>query len=723
MEVYYSILPKVNLALHGTAAQETTYSDAYGTSYNASLAVEGPANNNWADGCSSTAAGQPTQWWRMSFSKLVYITNITYYLRSDTAERMNGFRLYFANGSMYLQTELCFVDKGYQAFQNLIHSVDCDLSPTKNVYFFNRNTYVELCYIEINEDSVQNIEPEIITKTNTKQKMSSLAPAKDPCHTDEFSDSNFMYLAEPIHESNRDLTLPKLSSKTKKRQFVTIPEDSIDTFVLDQENKNTSRKTQSDIQSLQQFLVTKLETREIYSIPPHELNQILCQFLISVRKDDGNQYEPASLKGTKSLRDQRDIPQMAWANPENELKCPVHAYKLYKSKRPLKYSNPTDPFYIQENTNREKSGLWYKSQPIGINKLGKFMKKMATAADTNLPVGIHKVYCSNTTDAWTDGILLYNAEYHNNDTTVFAICKYIIYIHPIVNGNSNIDICEIEIGGCPYGKYGDSCQLTCPKNCKGTCDLITGNCSFGCSVGWLACDMGKFGNQCLRDCSVNCLSSCNHMTGKCTTGCKKGWEGFNCTEECSNGNYGWNCTETCDGCIVNECNHINGVCKIDSFCKPGYVYGKYCNAKCEAWHLELIALRCVTVLKYHATYLLVSVQMMAAKRDGKVIHVIKNVYLAILVLIAPTYVSLASTSLVIFFEGNCRVGCNDGYRGRKCDMPEIRQDIDNSHSKSDNQHYDDVMKMEGVSTYQDLAKQTVTESNDYDQINNAYGNQ
>ncbi|VDI00678.1 Hypothetical predicted protein [Mytilus galloprovincialis] len=336
---------------------------------------------------------------------------------------------------------------------------------------------------DIIEDGVQNIEPEIIvTKTNTKQKMSSLAPAKDPCHTDEFSDSDFMYLAEPIHESNKDLTLPKLSSKTKKRQFVTIPEDCIDTFVLDQENKNTARKTQSDIQSLQQFLITKLETREIYSIPPHELNQILCQFLISVRKDDGNQYEPASLKGMlcsfdrylrhhnygyqisksaefskvkdvltakqvelkklgkgnghkkaetlcdedieklfqsgeigddnpttllhtvwffntiyfglrgvtehhqmtwgdvkivrdtssgleylqmnerntktrtgKSLRDQRDIPQMAWANLENKLKCPVHAYKLYKSKRPLKYSNPSDPFYIQENINREKN--------------------------------------------------------------------------------------------------------------------------------------------------------------------------------------------------------------------------------------------------------------------------------------------------------------------------------------------------------------------------------
>lgn len=52
--------------------------------------------------------------------------------------------------------------------------------------------------------------------------------------------------------------------------------------------------------------------------------------------------------------------------------------------------------------------------------------------------------------------------------------------------------------------------------------------------------------------------------------------------ECNKGTFGLNCTKTCNGCIVNECNHINGVCKIDSVCKPGYVYGKYCNeSKCD----------------------------------------------------------------------------------------------------------------------------------------------
>lgn len=57
------------------------------------------------------------------------------------------------------------------------------------------------------------------------------------------------------------------------------------------------------------------------------------------------------------------------------------------------------------------------------------------------------MYCSNTTDSWADGTVLYNADYHYNDIGVFAVCKYIIYIPPIVYGNSKIDICEIEIDG------------------------------------------------------------------------------------------------------------------------------------------------------------------------------------------------------------------------------------------------------------------------------------
>ncbi|XP_052067777.1 uncharacterized protein LOC127707279 [Mytilus californianus] len=149
-----TVTAQINLVLNGTAAQETTYIDGAGIAYNANLAIEGPANNNWGDGCSSTADNQSKTWWGFFLPKLVYISRVNIYLRNDVPARMNDFRLYLANGSIYSQSELCYRDRLKQSYYNLNQSIDCDNSPTKNVYFFNRNgmnTFIELCYIEIYE--------------------------------------------------------------------------------------------------------------------------------------------------------------------------------------------------------------------------------------------------------------------------------------------------------------------------------------------------------------------------------------------------------------------------------------------------------------------------------------------------------------------------------------------------------------------------------------------
>ena len=61
------------------------------------------------------------------------------------------------------------------------------------------------------------------------------------------------------------------------------------------------------------------------------------------------------------------IAQRVWANKVDPSRCPVAAYKLCKSKRPIKYCNPDDP-----------SALWFKSQPVGVHKRSKFMKTVAT---------------------------------------------------------------------------------------------------------------------------------------------------------------------------------------------------------------------------------------------------------------------------------------------------------------------------------------------------------
>ncbi|CAC5421816.1 Tyrosine-protein phosphatase non-receptor type 5,Receptor-type tyrosine-protein phosphatase R,Receptor-type tyrosine-protein phosphatase S,Receptor-type tyrosine-protein phosphatase eta,Tyrosine-protein phosphatase non-receptor type 7,Receptor-type tyrosine-protein phosphatase N2,Tyrosine-protein phosphatase non-receptor type 12,Receptor-type tyrosine-protein phosphatase delta [Mytilus coruscus] len=206
-------------------------------------------------------------------------------------------------------------------------------------------------------------------------------------------------------------------------------------------------------------------------------------------------------------------------------------------------------------------------------------------------VGNFTLRCSNTTDYLTDGKVIHTGEHINKNIQVFGICKYIIYIPSILDGISRIDLCEIEIVGCPFGKYGDDCELSCSKNCAGPCDLVTGNCMFGCFDGWIGvhckqgCDLGFYGSQCLRNCSTRCLSKpCNHVTGECHGGCQKGWTGFNCTTECESGKFGWNCLETCDGCKANACDHINGICSDTSGCKPGFLFGIYCNKTCEDWH-------------------------------------------------------------------------------------------------------------------------------------------
>ena len=100
-----------------------------------------------------------------------------------------------------------------------------------------------------------------------------------------------------------------------------------------------------------------------------------------------NEYIQMNERNTKTrtgtdVKNKREIPQRAWINLNDQTRCPVEAYKLYKSKRPVNFSKPEDPFYIQANTNLNESTRWYKSQIVGVNKLGKFMKIMAEKSGT-----------------------------------------------------------------------------------------------------------------------------------------------------------------------------------------------------------------------------------------------------------------------------------------------------------------------------------------------------
>ena len=64
---------------------------------------------------------------------------------------------------------------------------------------------------------------------------------------------------------------------------------------------------------------------------------------------------------------------------------PVAVYKLYREKRPENMLSDDAPFYLAVNHTRKKDSTkkWFKSAPVGSNKLKTLMKTMASKANLN----------------------------------------------------------------------------------------------------------------------------------------------------------------------------------------------------------------------------------------------------------------------------------------------------------------------------------------------------
>jgi hypothetical protein len=84
---------------------------------------------------------------------------------------------------------------------------------------------------------------------------------------------------------------------TENPRFLPIEEDDIDRLLDEQKNKRTKVKTEGHMRLLKEFLSTRGEVRLPENIPPKDLNKLLSLFFLSVKKTDGTDYEPGSLKG------------------------------------------------------------------------------------------------------------------------------------------------------------------------------------------------------------------------------------------------------------------------------------------------------------------------------------------------------------------------------------------------------------------------------------------
>ncbi len=65
----------------------------------------------------------------------------------------------------------------------------------------------------------------------------------------------------------------------------------------EQENANTKKKTSYDIKLFKEFLESEGEERDIQEIPANKLQELATRFVLGVRKKNGEEYEPSSIRG------------------------------------------------------------------------------------------------------------------------------------------------------------------------------------------------------------------------------------------------------------------------------------------------------------------------------------------------------------------------------------------------------------------------------------------
>ncbi|KAI8786720.1 multiple epidermal growth factor domains protein 11, partial [Biomphalaria glabrata] len=132
---------------------------------------------------------------------------------------------------------------------------------------------------------------------------------------------------------------------------------------------------------------------------------------------------------------------------------------------------------------------------------------------------------------------------------------------------------------CPWGYYGEGCDLLCPVKCDDNgCDPISGHCS-GCQPGYFGdtcheiCNLTYYGSNCQNRCSSQCyLDFCTPNTGHCLE-CPSGKKGILCEQDCSDGYYGRACSGMCPENCPSDCEKASGHCLI---CSKGY-QGSFCD--------------------------------------------------------------------------------------------------------------------------------------------------
>ena len=85
-------------------------------------------------------------------------------------------------------------------------------------------------------------------------------------------------------------------------RFKEINEKDVDEFNETEENQNTKRKTELDVNLIHSYIANEAgghvnRPPKIEELSPSQLDTYLSKFLLAVRKKNGEEYEPTTLRG------------------------------------------------------------------------------------------------------------------------------------------------------------------------------------------------------------------------------------------------------------------------------------------------------------------------------------------------------------------------------------------------------------------------------------------
>ncbi|CAG2230583.1 unnamed protein product [Mytilus edulis] len=125
-------------------------------------------------------------------------------------------------------------------------------------------------------------------------------------HLDRPNEQNLTETPNPTHPVQEESNTENASVNPHfDAQYMDMTEHDIEQFIDGQQNKNTLTKTVRDIALLNKFLRAKNEKRELQSIPPVELYPLLANYLLTLRKKDGGEYEPSTLRSIVNRIDRK----------------------------------------------------------------------------------------------------------------------------------------------------------------------------------------------------------------------------------------------------------------------------------------------------------------------------------------------------------------------------------------------------------------------------------